>query len=146
MKSVEIEGKTYRLAALPVVVLAFHWLFLARAIVALFRVFRLFAQMMREGAQDKARVLLLVSEEGFPELVSKALSGLNKDELDVLLGLVWESVRRGTPGVTRELWDELLTIPVFVDVIKAFFSAQGLEFKKDGGDPGEAKPEATPAT
>jgi hypothetical protein len=145
MKGVEIEGKDYRLAALPLKVLVLNWAFLVAAIVALFRVGRLFAQLVREGGQDRSQLLALLSEEGFPDLVGKALSGLSQEQLESLLNLVWESVRIGTPTLTRDAWDDLLTVPVFVDVIKAFFAAQGLEFKKDG-DPGEAKPETTPAT
>lgn len=145
MKSVDIEGKTYRLAALTLKVIVLNWTFLVAAAVSLFRVGRLFAHLMREGGQDRSRLLVILSDDGFPDLVGKALSSLSPDQLDALLNLVWESVRLGTPGLTRETWDDLLTIPVFVDVITAFFAAQGLEFKKDG-DPGEAKPETTPAT
>lgn len=140
MSTVTVNETKYILSALPLKVLRANWDRLLGLITPVLGLIRAVAGVAKgsidlDGGVDRSRLIAELASETFPTLVTKALESLSVEQLDAVLDLVWESFRKRSPGLSREQFDDLMTVDVAPTVFLAFLEAQGLRWGS-----GEAKP------
>ena len=128
---VVLGGVEYTLSPLTLRILKKNWkrlLALVLAVLGLLRSAKTLSSGLMEGG----------ASEEFQGAAVDLVEKLSEEQVDLLLDLVHESLAITAPKLTREAFEDLVTMDKIPELALAFVAAQGIKFSKEEKAPGEA--------